>query len=340
MSLQTVNSLDLSAVIPVGRRVDDLAELLGKYDDALQASGASYELLLVFDGNYEQWKAVADEIARASSSVRVIELSKEFGEASALAAGFDAARGERVLTLPSYYQVDPAEITTLVKDGLGDADMLVAVRPRSGASFDKLRRRIFHRLFRMTSGLEFQDLGCGVRLLKRDVVQEIDLYGEQHRFFPALAAKKGFRVREVVLKQSEKDLFRGRYGAHEYVHRFLDILTVFFLVRFTKKPLRFFGTIGFVAASIGGLFTLVLVIQRLFFGMPLADRPALLLASLLLVLGVQTFAIGLIGELIIFTHASNVKEYAIRRIIEGRKPDTLAELHTNKKNRPNVQDVG
>ena len=145
--------------------------------------------------------------------------------------------------------------------------------------------------------------------------------GFLHRFFPALARRRGFRVREIELVQSSKDMFRGHYRLREYLHRLLDILTVFFLVRFTKKPLRFFGTIGFLAAAIGGIFTLVLVIQRLFFGMGLADRPALLLGSLLIVLGVQTFALGLIGELIIFTHGTKMKEYSIRRIIDGAAED-------------------
>jgi glycosyltransferase involved in cell wall biosynthesis len=256
--------------------------------------------------------------------LHVIELARQFGESSALAAGFDAARADTVLTLPAYYQVDPAEITKLLSIVDSEDDMLIAVRPRTGASFDKIRRRAFHGLFRMTSGMAFRDLGCGVRVFRREVAEEIPLYGDQHRFFPALARRRGFRVREIELLQSPKDMFRGRYRLREYLHRFLDILTVFFLVRFTKKPLRFFGTIGFLAASIGTVFTLVLVIQRLFFDMGLADRPALLLGSLLIVLGVQTFALGLIGELIIFTHGNKMKEYSVRRIIEGQ-PETESD---------------
>ena len=163
--------------------------------------------------------------------------------------------------------------------------------------------------------MRFHDLGCGVRLFRREIADEISLYGDQHRFLPALARRRGFRVQEIDLVQSSEDMFHGRYRLREYLHRALDIFTVFFLVRFTKKPLRFFGTIGFIAAAFGGVATLLLIVQRLFFAMPLADRPALLLATLLFVLGVQIFAIGLIGELIIFTHASGMKEYTIRRII-------------------------
>jgi glycosyltransferase involved in cell wall biosynthesis len=318
--------IDVSAVIPIGRRVDELPVLLAEYDDALQASGLHYEILLVADGRKDELIESLHEKAAGDDRISIIQLSREFGESAALAAGFDAARGRALLTLPAYYQVDPAEITRLLSENRVNADMLIAVRPRPGMSFDKLRRRIFHSLFTFTSGMKFSDLGCGVRLLDRVVADEIPLYGDQHRFFPALARQRGFRVSEVELRQSPKDNFRGRYRIREYLHRLLDVLTVFFLVRFTKKPLRFFGTLGFLASAIGALLVFVFLVQRLFFGVALADRPALLLASLLIVLGVQTFALGLIGELIIFTHASKIKEYAIRRVIEQKRPiETLPE---------------
>jgi len=317
MSDSQLKLMSYSAVIPVGPRADDLEALVREYNSAFESIGSPHEIIVVLDAQGTRWLEPLTRLCAEIDSLRVIELTREFGESSALAAGFDAARGETLVTLPAYYQIDPTEIPKLLAEDRDDYDMLIAVRPRSGASFDKLRRRAFHSLFRFTSGMHFQDLGCGVRRLKREIAEEIPLYGEQHRFFPALARRRGFRVNEVVLKQSSKDMFRGRYRIREYLHRFLDILTVFFLVRFTKKPLRFFGTVGFIAASIGGIFTSVLIVQRLFFDMPLADRPALLLGSLMVVLGVQTFALGLIGELIIFTHARNMKEYTIRRVIQG-----------------------
>jgi glycosyltransferase involved in cell wall biosynthesis len=309
-----------SAIIPVCHRVDDLVPLVAEYNSAFASTGESYEIIVVLDGQREQWRDKLAAQSRDIEQLRVIELSREFGESSALAAGFDMAQGNTIVTLPAYYQIDPQEITRLIEASRDGDEMLIAVRPRSGASFDKIRRRAFHALFRFTSGMSFQDLGCGVRLLKREVAEEIPLYGDQHRFFPALARRRGFRVKEVDLKQSKQDMFHGHYRIREYLHRFLDILTVFFLVRFTKKPLRFFGTVGFLAASLGGVITAILVVQRIFLGMPLADRPALLLGSLMLVLGVQTFALGLIGELVIFTHGRNMKEYTIRNVF---KSDTV-----------------
>jgi len=306
-----------SIVIPVGRRVDDFEALISEYVQALDSAAVSHEIVVVLDGRKRELFEALGCLASADTRLKVIELSKEFGESAALAAGFDAARGDLLLTLPAYYQVEPQEIAKLIAAAAPDDDMLIAVRwPRAGSPFDKLRRMAFHGLFKFTSSMKFRDLGCGVRLFKRAVAEEIPVYGDQHRFLPALAARRGFRVREVEVRQSPKDRFRGHYRLREYLHRFLDVLTVFFLVRFTKKPLRFFGTIGFLAAGFGAIVTAVLVVQRLFFDTALADRPALLLGTLLVVLGVQTFALGLIGELIIFTHASGMKEYTIRRVIQ------------------------
>jgi glycosyltransferase involved in cell wall biosynthesis len=322
-----MTGVSCSVIIPVCQRVDDLAVLITEYDAALQSSGEEYEIVVVCDGRKEE---LVETLSLLSSNKRLqlIQLAREFGESAALNAGFDAASGDWLMTLPAYYQVKPEEITRLLAGNRTDVDMFIGVRPRSGMSFDKIRRRAFHALFRFTSGMTFRDLGCGVRLMTRTVANEITLYGDQHRFFPALARRRGFRVKEIELVQSPNDVFKGRYRVREYLHRLLDVLTAFFLVRFTKKPLRFFGTIGFVAASLGAFFVLVLVAPRLIFAVPLADRPALLLASLLIVLGVQTFALGLIGELIIFTHASQMKEYSIRRVIQGG-----GELHQEEANK-------
>jgi glycosyltransferase involved in cell wall biosynthesis len=245
-------------------------------------------------------------------------LSRVFGEATALAAGFEHARGEIVITLPAYYQIPGSEIAVLVA-ALDGADMSVGRRwPRAGGKLEALRRSAFHGILGAFTGSRsrFRDLGCGARAMRRRVVEEISLYGDQHRFLALLAEHHGFRVVEVDVRQSAKDSFTGRYPLREYAHRVLDILTVLFLVRFTKKPLRFFGMLGVSTFVIGAVLISYMVVERLFFGQALADRPALLLASLLAVLGLQLFAIGLLGELIIFTHARDIKDYKVEEIIE------------------------
>jgi glycosyltransferase involved in cell wall biosynthesis len=307
--------LDISAIVPVGTRRDDVPALLEEYAEGLRQSGASFEIIVVLDGPCAGLAKQLAPLAASRPWLRLIELARDFGESAALTAGFDEARGRSILTLPAYYQVVPGELGKLIAAGQ-QTDMAVAVRwPRAGSSLEGWRRRAFHGLLGFITGQRYRDLGCGVRLLKREIAEEIPLYGERHRFYPTLARSRGFEVREVEVAQSPQDDFRGRYRLREYLHRVLDILTLFFLVRFTKKPLRFFGTIGFLVGTLGVIFLAILIVQRLFFNVGLADRPALLLSSLMLVLGVQIFALGLIGELIIFTHARELKEYAVRRVI-------------------------
>ena len=312
--------VDVSAIVPVGSRRDDLPALLDEYAESLRPAGVTFEIIVVLDGPREDLMIQLGPFLGARGWLRLIELARDFGESAALTAGFGEARGRRLLTLPAYYQVVPAELGKLLAAG-GESDMVIAVRwPRVGSSLESVRRNAFHGLLGFITGQRYRDLGCGVRLLTRDIATEIPLYGERHRFYPTLANNRGFEVREVEVSQSPQDNFRGRYRIREYLHRLLDILTLFFLVRFTKKPLRFFGTIGFLISTLGVLFVAVLVVQRLYFGVPLADRPALLLSSLMLVLGVQVFALGLLGELIIFTHARELKEYAVRRVISSDEP--------------------
>jgi glycosyltransferase involved in cell wall biosynthesis len=314
--------VNISAIVPVGTRHDDLSTLLDEYADGLRRAGVSFEVIVVLDGPREGLMSRLAPLLGERRWLRIIELSRDFGESAALTAGFGEARGRAILTLPAYYQVVPGELGTLISEGR-ETDMAVAVRwPRAGSTFEGWRRNAFHGLLGFITGQRYRDLGCGVRLFKREVADEIPLYGERHRFYPTLAQSRGFEVREIELAQSPKDDFQGHYRLREYLHRVLDILTLFFLVRFTKKPLRFFGTIGFLVAALGLLFLAVLIVQRLFFDVGLADRPALLLSSLMLVLGVQIFALGLIGELIIFTHARDLKEYAVRRVISAEPADS------------------
>ena len=307
--------VEISAIVPLGQRYHDGQGLYHAYKSGLQASGRAYELIYVLDGNFPQVFEQLRALQNDGEQLKIIKLAKQFGEATALTAGFNNSSGQVILTLPAYYQVEPSEIPKIL-DGLGGHDMVIGRRwPRAGSRFEKLRRHVFHWLLKSFTGSSFRDLGCGVRAFKRQVMVEIPVYGDQHRFLPVLASRQGFRVKELDVKQSPKDYFRGSYRPREYLHRILDIITVFFLVRFTKKPLRFFGMIGTATFAVGSIVTLYLVIERLFFGKALTERPALLLSSLLVVLGVQIFALGLIGELIIFTHAKDIKEYTIDEII-------------------------
>lgn len=309
------NKPELSAVIPVGERYDDIRELYKDYKQGVSSSGRSCEFIFVLDGDHPDVLEQLIALQQQGEQLKVIKLSKAFGEATALTAGFDNSTGDIILTLPAYYQVEPSEIPKLIAE-LEHSDMAISYRwPRAGSKFELMRRNMFHKILKSFTGSAFNDLGCGVRAFKRMITQDVTIYGDQHRFLPVMANRVGFKVKEVHVAQSPKDNFRGVYRPREYLHRLLDIFTVFFLVRFTKKPLRFFGMIGTMTLAVGAAFLVYIIFERLFMGVPLGERPALLLSSLLVVLGVQILAMGLIGELIIFTHARDLKEYTVDEIV-------------------------
>jgi glycosyltransferase involved in cell wall biosynthesis len=307
--IREVEPVDVSVIIPVGGRHADLATLYKDYRQGLQATGKSFECIFVLDGPRAASMEALEPLMRSGERIIVVSLTRPFGESTALMAGLQHAHAETVVTLPAYYQIEPSEIGKLLTTLEDGAHLAIAHRwPRAGNRFEAMRRGAFHGLLGRVTGQRFRDLGCSARAMRRRVLEEISLYGDQHRFLPVLASRQGFRVVEVDVRQSPHDHFDHAYAPREYTRRALDIFTVFFLVRFTKKPLRFFGMVGASAFGIGVLLTAWLVLDRLAFDHPLADRPALLLSSLLVVLGLQLFAIGLLGELIIFTHARDIKD--------------------------------
>ncbi len=312
----------LSVIIPVGSRRADIKALYWQYKAGVAAAGTPYEFIFVLDGPHDDASRALDELLRRGEDLTVITLTRSFGEAAALMAGFERAAGDAILTLPAYHQIESQDIRKLVAT-LATSDVAIGRRwPRHGKIIDRMRRAAFHGLVNFVTGSRFRDLGCGARAMRRQVLEEMDLYGDQHRFIAILATRLGFRISEVDMRQSPQDRFARVYRPREYARQVLDVFSIFFLVRFTKKPLRFFGMLGAATFVIGGLLIAWLSIQRLFMDEPLADRPALLLAALLVVLGMQIFALGLLGELIIFTHARGMKDYRVEEVIQY--PETLA----------------
>jgi hypothetical protein len=314
-------AVDLSVIIPVGRRHAEAATLYADYRRGLAATGHNCEIIFVLDGPRTTFAQGLQALHAAGERFLVIGLTRPFGEATVVMAGFAHATGRTVLILPAYHQVEASAIPRLVA-AVDECDVALGRRwPRMGGTLERFRRSVYHGLLGWVTRVQFNDIACGARALRREVLEELELYGDQYRFLPYLADRHGFRIIEVDVGQSAKDRFTGTYAPQEYLRSLLDIFMVFFLVRFTKKPLRFFGMIGVSTFSLGALWMLVLVIQRQLLEQPLADRPALLLAALLLVLGMQIFALGLLGELIIFTHARQLKDYHVAEIIHFGSDD-------------------
>ncbi len=307
---------DVSIIIVIGERYNDIKTVFQEYKAAIETSTENYEFIYVIDGKYPEALSDLKSLKNKGEPIRIFAFSSWFGEAAALRIGFEHARADILMTLPAYLQVKPDSLPTLL-DGLDGNDMVIGKRwPRVDSKLNRVQTKLFHKIQSMVTDSVFSDMGCGVRAFSRKVATEVSVYGDQHRFFPLLASQKGFRVTEIELPQSEMDMQKRLYKPGVYFRRFLDILTVFFLVKFTKKPLRFFGLIGSIIFILGLLVLTYVAFERIFFGMPLADRPALLLSSLFIVLGVQVFVLGLIGELVIFTHATELDEYEIEEIVE------------------------
>jgi hypothetical protein len=312
----------VSVIVPVGARFGDARTLYAEYKAGLNALPMPYELLFVLDGPRRKFSAPLEELLAAGERFTLISLSRAFGGAAALMAGVERAAGDAILTLPPYQQIDARDIRKLVAS-LATADVAVANRtPRVAGPFDRFRRSSFHAMVQWLTGKKFRDLGCGARAVRRCVFDELDVYGEQHLFLPLIADRLGFRVAEVNVAQSRDDRFARIYRPREYLRHVLDLFSIFFLVRFTKRPLRFFGMLGATTFGVGVMALVYLCIERLVFQESLADRPALLLATLLVVLGMQIFALGLLGELIIFTHARDLKDYRVEEVIEYHETST------------------
>jgi len=303
----------ISVIVPVSERHDDLRELHASYENSLSTYTVDFNY--VVDGYFPEAVSQLQDLLREGKNIRVFQLARSFGEATALTVGFEKATADVLLTLPAYYQVVPGDLPRLL-DALDDNDMVVGRRfPRVDSGFNRLQTTLFHWGVGRLTGNTFRDLGCSVRAIRRVVTDDLRIYGDQHRFLPILASRRGYQVREIDLAQSGRDPYRRVYAPGVYARRFLDLLTIFFLIKFTQKPLRFFGLIGSSMVLAGGVAITVMVIQRLFFATALGNRPALLLAALLIVLGIQLFALGLVGELIIYLHARELKEYTVREIV-------------------------
>jgi hypothetical protein len=303
----------ISVIVPVSERPETLRDLYREYSEPLRKAGWDFEFIVVAEPWYRQLTVPLTELAAEGEPIRILEVGQTVGEAALLRLAAAHCRGPVVITLPSYRRVLPAALPLLITRVMEGADVAVARRwPRRDSWFNRLQSWAFHLLILRFSRNRIHDVACGVRAMRRDVLQEIPLYGDFFRFLPLLALREGYRVVEVDSTQHPADAVTRVYSPGIYLRRLIDVLGLFFLLRFTEKPLRFFGLVGAVLSLVGGLILFVLFIQRLA-GQGIAGRPLLLLGVLLAVLGVQAIALGLIGEIIVHLHAPGRRSYRLAR---------------------------
>ncbi|HUR96217.1 MAG TPA: glycosyltransferase [Gemmatimonadales bacterium] len=301
----------VSVVVPVVERADDLVALYRAFAGELDRRGEEHEFLFVFDGGFSPSPELV-ALSHAQESVRLFSFARTFGETAALRLGIERSRGDVVVTLPAYFQVQADGMGPLLDALRSGADLVVANRsPRVDSWLNQLQSRIFQRMLAGVTDRRFHDIACGVRVIRRPVAEALPLYGDLHRFIPALALREGYRVDEVAVPQHPNDARTRVYRPGTYLRRLLDVAAFFFLAKFTEKPLRFFGLVGSVFFALGALTGLVLLVER-FAGQGIANRPLLLLAVLLIALGVQLMGLGLVGEIIVHLRSPHRRAYRVR----------------------------
>lgn len=301
---------DLSVLFLASERPEPLAGLCREYVQVLKSLGRSIECVFAV----EPWlQDRTDDIRQTDDPdvpVRVLVAAQRMGETGLVRMALPYCRAPALLILSAYRRVKASALPDLVR-ALDDADLVDARRwPRIDSWVNRLQGRLFHGVVARVTGGRFQDIGCGVRAVRREVLEGVPLYGDFYRFLPALAMREGYRVSEKDCAQHPRDARTRVYGPGVYLRRALDLLGLYFLIRFTQRPLRFFGLVGSVASLAGAGILAVVLAQRLG-GQGIADRPLLLLGVLLLVLGVQAIALGLVGEIIVHLHAARQRQYRL-----------------------------
>lgn len=308
---------EVSVVVPISERHDNMRLLYNLYADEISKMGKDFEFVFILDGHFPDAYNELVELKNSGNPIRIIKFAKNFGESAALTEGLRQAKGNTILTLASYIQIEPKDLSKVFASYDEGNDLVITRRfPRKDPLINKIQSSAYHFLVRQMTGAPFKDITSGMRLINEKILSEFNLYGDLHRFIPVIARFKGIKVSEVKVNQRKEDTQLRFVKPGVYLRRALDLLTLFFLIKFTKKPLRFFGLIGTVLCIPGILISAYLGALRLLGKVELANRPLLLLGILLVVFGLQLFSVGLIGELILFTRAKEIENYRIDEIIE------------------------
>lgn len=316
-------SIDISVVIPVYNEEENLKELYEKLSNVLRVITENFELIFVDDGSTDNSFNILKEINTGDKKVKVIKFRRNFGQSAALTAGFDYSRGNLIITMDGDLQNDPDDIPLLLKTINEGYDIVNGWRADRKDPFfsKKLPSKISNWLASKLTGVKLHDFGCTLKAFRREVVENMNLYGEMHRYIPALASWMGVSIAEVKVRHHPRQYGKSKYGITRLMRGMLDLITVKFLLSYSTRPLQLFGIPGMISFFVGLVIGLYLTIGKLFFGMSLADRPLLLLAVLLIFLGTQFITMGLLGEIITRTYyeVQGKPIYAVKEIVDGEE---------------------
>ena len=314
---------DLSIVIPIHNEAQNLRELCREFTEVLTAAGRSYEIILVDDGSTDGSFEELRQLQAGDPRLRVIQFRRNFGQTAAFAAGFAHARGRYIVTADGDLQNDPADIPAMVaKIETGDDIVCGWRKDRKDAFINRrLPSTIANKLISWATGVNLHDYGCSLKVFRAEVVKPLRLYGEMHRFLPALASEMGVRVSEHVVNHRARRFGTTKYGISRTIRVILDLMTVKFLISYRTRPLQIFGPWGLLMTLVGGGAWMWLAYVKYMRHEGIADRPLLLAGTLLLVTGVQFIMLGLLAEMLARTyHESQDKPvYAIREVLEAEE---------------------
>ncbi|TCS72673.1 glycosyltransferase involved in cell wall biosynthesis [Sulfuritortus calidifontis] len=312
------NPLDVSIVIPVYNEFDNLPDLVEQVEKAMTPANVKWELICVDDGSRDGSDRRLAELAEARPWLKPLYLNRNYGQSTAMQAGFDAAAGNVLITLDGDLQNDPADIPRLLKEleAHPEIDVLSGWRKdRQDRTLSrKIPSRIANALISKVTGVSLHDYGCSLKLYRREALANVKIYGELHRFIPALAAQFGARVMELPVNHRARTRGVSKYGIDRTIRVLLDLLWVKFLLRFLHRPMHAFGSVGAVMLVPGLLALAYLVGLKLFTGADIGHRPLLLLGVMFTLMGAQFIGMGLLGEMLtrIYHEPAGQKQYVLR----------------------------
>lgn len=307
--------LFFSVVIPLLNEEESLPELSQKLEEELnKIAKDSYEVIFIDDGSTDNSYEVIKQINQKNNRFKAIRFRRNFGKSAALAVGFDRAKGRYVATMDADLQDDPKELSNLLDKMRAGYDLVSGwKRDRKDPITKTLPSKLFNYVTSKTSGIKLHDFNCGLKLYKREVVKSLHVYGEMHRYLPALAHWQGFKVTEQPVEHHPRLYGYSKFGISRFVNGYLDLLTVLFTTRYVKRPLHFFGFLGTFIAFVGFCIDLVLSIQWAMGLTSLSNRPLALLGIAMIIVGVQFISMGLIGEIIVKSNIDKTKNiYSIK----------------------------
>ncbi len=303
---------DLSVVIPLYNEEESVAELYAQISAVVEREGLDTEIIFIDDGSTDDSFEVLCALREQDPRVRVCQFRRNYGKSAALAEGFARARGAYVVTMDADLQDDPEEIPHLIAKLEQGFDLISGWKKKRYDPFIKrVTSKLFNFVTRTLTGVNLHDMNCGLKIYRNEVVKNVQIYGQRHRFIPVLAVQNGFRVGELVVTHHARKYGMSKFGPSRFLNGFLDLITLIFLSRYVKRPLHFFGGVGMMLLFIGFLISLDLTIERIFFQRYLTNRPLLFLGVLLIIVGTQFISIGLIGEMFAESRAEN-RQYKIR----------------------------